>query len=61
MLSLGQKGFGRGRPCSTVPDDPPKRKGLLDAMDELERKRKEKKQKEKDAKDQNDLDLGRIG
>ncbi len=44
-----------------MPDDPPKRKGLLDAMDELERKRKEKKQKEKDAKDQNDLDLGRIG
>ncbi len=42
-----------------MPEEPPKRKGLLDEMEELEKKRKEKKPAKKKSDDA--LDLGRIG
>lgn len=38
----------------------PKKKGLLDQMDELEARRKDKGRKEKRSKDEDDLDLDRI-
>lgn len=43
-----------------MPEDPPKRKGLLDAMDDLEARRKTKKEPKKKSED-TALDLGRIG
>lgn len=39
-------------------EDRPKRKGLLDEMEELERRRKEQKEKKRKEKEGRDEDLG---
>lgn len=63
-MARARKGFGSAaRSNGVAPDTDPKRPGLLDEMNDLDRRRKERKKSKADAtkSDGPDLDLGRIG